>query len=362
MQRQVAGPPAERSYEEYILNGESFIQRADKRVLAVDGVKGVWAFHVLPYASHIWKTKDRMHCADHAVKDTINVLSRSVGGHTNRSEKLSVRIACEEHSIFPFLYANDKRDKAPWIVSYYVEQMHDKKLKHVIGASAIEIPNKIWKRGHGHSSQETIMYAVDGWATWCLHSNAIEDSQLYVDNKLKIFDVIRILNSSRIKYTDINSIKTLMIDVLVEHSALFPPTEQTYALHELIHVASQIPKVGPPKFNNLFMFERVNASLKRMIKNKCNSMPSIVKAYAVSKHTYIKRMFSYVLLCFSMFYFVFTCFYMFLHVFTCFCLFYMFSYVFVCFLMFSYVFIRFRMLLYVFICFRMFLYVLQCKP
>ena len=134
------------------------------------------------------------------------------------------------------------------------------------------------------------MYAVDGWATWCLHSNAIENSQLYVDNKLKLFDVIRILNSSRIKYTDINSIKTLMIDVLVEHSALFPPTEQTYALHELIHVASQIPKVGPPKFNNLFMFERVNASLKRMIKNKCNSMPSIVKAYAVSIHTYIIRM------------------------------------------------------------------------
>ena len=52
----------------------------------------------------------RMHCADHAVKDIINVLSRSVGGHTKRSEKLSVRIACEEHSIFPFLFANDKKN------------------------------------------------------------------------------------------------------------------------------------------------------------------------------------------------------------------------------------------------------------
>ena len=156
----------------------------------------------------------------------------------------------------------------------------------------------------------------------------ILDSQLYVDNKLKLFDVIRILNSSRIKYTDINSIKTLMIDVLVEHSALFPPTEQTYALHELIHVASQIPKVGPPKFNNLFMFERVNASLKRMIKNKCNSMPSIVKAYAVSIHTYI-HMFLYVFTCFRMLLYVFLCNRMFFYVFVCY---FMYLYVFVCFL------------------------------
>ena len=158
-----------------------------------------------------------------------------------------------------------------------------KKLKHVIGASSVEVPKqRILMKGHGTTSQETIMYAVDGRATWCLHSPEDHPSQVYIDCKLKLFDVLRILNSSRIKYTDLNSIKSLIVNVLVEHSALFPPNEQTYALHEIVHVATQIPKVGPPKFNNLFMFERVNASLKRMIKNKCNSMPSIVKAYAIS--------------------------------------------------------------------------------
>ncbi len=89
------------------------INQADQRILAVDGVKGIWAFHLLPYASHIWKNKDRMHCADHAVKDTHNVLSKTTGFHTNRSKKYSVRIACEQLRILPFLYAEDKSLRAP---------------------------------------------------------------------------------------------------------------------------------------------------------------------------------------------------------------------------------------------------------
>jgi hypothetical protein len=148
------------------------------------------------------------------------------------------------------------------------------------------VPKKIWKKAKGRTSQETIMYGSDGWATWCLYSPQLLSSEPYIENKLKLFDILRILNSSRIKGIDVSSIYTMTIDALVEHSALFPPTEQTYALHELIHIVHQIPKIGPPKFNNLFMYERVNSTLKRMIKNKCNSMPSIVKAYAVCYELY----------------------------------------------------------------------------
>jgi len=99
----------------------------------------------------------------------------------------------------------------------------------------------------------------------------------------------------------VSSIYTLTIDALVEHSALFPPTEQTYALHELVHIVKQIPKIGPPKFNNLFMYERVNSTLKRMIKNKCNSMPSIVKAYAVSYINVFVLYFQCICVVFSMY-------------------------------------------------------------
>jgi len=125
------------------------------------------------------------------------------------------------------------------------------------------------------------MYASDGWAFWCLYCPEQLTSDPYFENKLKLFDLLRILNSSRIKANNVRTIFGQTIDALVEHSGLFPPVEQTYALHELVHIVQQISHIGPSKFNNLFMYERVNSTLKRMIKNKCNSMASIVKAYAV---------------------------------------------------------------------------------
>jgi hypothetical protein len=209
-------------------------------------------------------------------------MSRSVNGHENRSEKKSTRASCKVEKIFPFLYAEEGKNHAPWTANKYIEYNHDHKLKHVIGAVSVEVPKNIWKKAKGRTSQETIMYGSDGWATWCLYCPELLSCTPYIENKLKLFDVLRILNSSRIKGLDVSSIYGLTIDALVEHSALFPPNEQTYALHELVHIVQQIPKIGPPKFNNLFMYERVNSTLKRMIKNKCNSMPSIVKAYAVS--------------------------------------------------------------------------------
>ncbi len=87
-----------------------------------------------------------------------------------------------------------------------------------------------------------------------------------IENKLKLFDLLRILNSSRIKKVDVASLFVKTIDALVEHSGLFPPVEHLYAMHELVHIIQQITYVGPSKFYNIFMYERVNSTLKRMIK------------------------------------------------------------------------------------------------
>ena len=84
----------------------------------------------------------------------------------------------------------------------------------------------------------------------------------------------------RFKKNQLRNLNKEIEDCLIEHAALFPPSECTYALHELIHVGAQILQVGPPRFNSLFMFERVNLSLKRMIKNKNSHAASIIKAYA----------------------------------------------------------------------------------
>ena len=72
---------------------------------------------------------------------------------------------------------------------------------------------------------------------------------------------------------------------------MFPPSESTYALHELIHVGAQTEITGPPRFNSLFMFERVNLYLKRMIKNKHSHAASIIKAYG--KQEFITQIIGY---------------------------------------------------------------------
>ena len=100
-------------YDNYIKAGLEFNAREDRRILAIDGVKGVWAFHELPYARYIWMTKDRMHTGDHVVKDTLNMLSKTVSGHENRTEKKTVRRECQTHRIFAFLYSEEGKLRAP---------------------------------------------------------------------------------------------------------------------------------------------------------------------------------------------------------------------------------------------------------
>ncbi len=104
----------------------------------------------------------------------------------------------------------------------------------------------------------------------------------YINCKLDLFAVLSVLNSGRIKYDTVAGLRDKLIQALVTHSALFPPCEQTYALHEMIHVCDQIPRIGPPRFSNCYLFERLNLTMKRFIRNKCHSMASIMKSYAVS--------------------------------------------------------------------------------
>jgi hypothetical protein len=99
----------------------------------------------------------------------------------------------------------------------------------------------------------------------------------YIENKLRLFDLLRILNSSRIKATNVSHIFEETINILVEHSGLFQPTEKTYALHKLDHVVQQITSVGPSKSNNLLMYERVNSALKRMIKTNVTPWLPLLK-------------------------------------------------------------------------------------
>jgi hypothetical protein len=128
------------------------------------------------------------------------------------------------------------------------------------------------------------MYAINGWASWGFYNTSIferrRDADIYINVKLRLFNCIASLFCGRIKKSLLPQMNQELRDTLIEHSLLLPPSESTYALHEIIHVCSQIEKTGPPRFNCLFMFERVNLFLKRMIKNKHHHMASIIKGYA----------------------------------------------------------------------------------
>ena len=240
-------PPINRSYANYVRDGVRFNNITDVKVKHVNGVKGIWAFDILPYASLITKTKDRMHTSQHVIEDSLRVLISTKGNHTNRTQKDSVRNACEAAKIFPSLYKRDENNKRlpiPWLLNKATIELHDMKLRCVIGTKKLEIPNKIMKRRKGRTTAESIMYGTIGWAAWCLHCENNDDIDPYVDNILKLYDVLRILSSNKINLTDVDGIKNLAINALVEHSALFPPCEQTYVLHELIHIVDQIPKIG----------------------------------------------------------------------------------------------------------------------
>jgi hypothetical protein len=97
--------------------------------------------------------------------------------------------------------------------------------------------------------------------------------------KLNLFPIITHLFSGTFQLDKIELLRIRVLDCLIEHSMLFRPCESTYALHEIIHVIEQIPTLGPPRYSTLFMFERVNLQLKRMIKNRNKPFASMIKLY-----------------------------------------------------------------------------------
>jgi len=139
--------------------------------------------------------------------------------------------------------------------------------------------------GKAKNSHDTVQYASNGWATFALYDyeETNKENQKYYDVKLKLFSIISELNSGTINIDNISNLRTRAIDILIEHSALFPPCESTYALHELVHLIEQIEHIGPPRYSSMFMYERVNLTLKRIVKNINHPLASMIKSYATAE-------------------------------------------------------------------------------
>ena len=153
------------------------------------------------------------------------------------------------------------------------------------GAYSKDIPTSIMKLGKAKNSHDTVQYAANGWATFALYdfSESNEEIQKYFDVKIELFSIISELLSGSININSLGNLRSRAIDILIKHSALFPPSESTYALHELIHVIEQTEFIGPPRYSSMFMFERANLYLKRMVKNRNHPFASLIKSYSAAE-------------------------------------------------------------------------------
>jgi len=254
--------PRKRSYDEYIASGKTAIETKSP----CNGVKGIWKFHILPYACDIAWTVDAMHAHNNVVCDMLSSIRPTNGGdkqlfkHKNRTTHDKVLNACQAEGIPTSTH--HVLSKADCIRA-------DSVMKKVLGQySSGEVPRGVMKKGSGRNSHDTILWATT-WAPWCLRHKLDDDNCVsYFENILDVFDIMGMLNSSSLKVDKFNEDFMLMLlDAVILRSGLMPPTECTMTLHELIHTCDQVLEQGVNRVSTLYKFERVNHFLKTLLQN-----------------------------------------------------------------------------------------------
>jgi hypothetical protein len=266
--------PEMRSYEEYVRDGTQAERQNDKE--GVNGVKGIWKLHDLPYASDIFWGKDAMHCFANIIKDSFAVLRPSKGDFENRTEKKSVRNECERLGIFRELHNTTTPARAKWTLNFEeIQRIHEQLLKFPVGL------RRPFLTGGGDYCHDKIifatLYAPD------LLSMTQSGSPLVTSNILEIFDLITHMTSYEFEISRHHDFMERIYDILSIHEGLLPPSEATYTLHEMVHIAQQIPFCGPPLMVSMFKYERQNKYLKKLLKNQRHPISSIMRNYQIAE-------------------------------------------------------------------------------
>ena len=259
--------PPIRSYCSYIESGTEAITLNKP----VNGVKGIWKFHKLPYASDIARTVDAMHAHNNVICDFLASMRPTNSGdkhlfqHKNRTTHEKVITACHEEGI-PTT-SDHVFSKADCIRA-------DAAMSKVIGQYKFDdIPKGVMRKGSGRNSHDTILWATT-WAPWCLR-HKLDDGNCgpYVKNILEIFDIMGMLNSSSLKIENFHVDFTYRLrEAIVTRSGLMPPSECTMTLHELMHTCDQVLEQGVSRVSTLFKFERVNHFLKTLLQNNASGI------------------------------------------------------------------------------------------
>ena len=258
--------PKKRKYQDYVQSGEI----AEVTGVAVDGVKGVWPLHILPYAYLIHWTYDLMHTLNNVVNDSNNSLRPTNSGnnskkghlykHTNRTYTSSVVNGCKKDGIHNHLWDGSL---PPWVLTKTQCKDIDQLCKQVLGwYSSEEVPQHVMRSGHALKSHDTIHWATV-FGRWCFTGLGP-----YTDNIIELYDIMSILNSNRLHGPTVKKkLFPRLIDVLITRSGLMPPSECCVTLHEMVHLCEQILEIGPGRQSTLYKFEKMNKILKSLGKN-----------------------------------------------------------------------------------------------
>ena len=117
-----------------------------------------------------------------------------------------------------------------------------------------------FKTGGGEYSHDKLLFATV-YAPMVIPVEAGIGCPLVTANILKVFSIMTILTCTQFCIHDHDQMMNYIYDVVADHEGLLPPSEATYTLHEMAHVARQILEVGPPLMVSMFKYERQNKYL-----------------------------------------------------------------------------------------------------
>ena len=305
---EVRPPPKKRTYTDYkesaaIAEVENRDKPPNSRSLyAHRGVKKLWCLDILPYAKHIHWTVDMMHCWNNVIHDMLNSLRPSQSGdktlyrHKNRTTTTSVIAACEMENIHHHLLEDTNPS---WIFTKAECVSADAQMLKIIGRSIYEErPLNVMRAGKAKNSHDTILWAMT-YARWCLRDKGCD---VYTDNMCKVFDILSMLNSGRIKGSDVTSLlKPNLIHECVKRAGILPPSECPLTLHESLHICDQVSEMGAPRMSSLYKFERMNHILKSLLQN--SAKVHFILFYVHVKTSYFMYMLKHPISCtfFTMF-------------------------------------------------------------
>lgn len=271
--------PQMKSYEDYWQIG--YRAEITGRVDKLNGIKGLWKLHQLPYMRDIFWAKDGMHAMANVVKDSINVLRPTERGFLNRTEKTTVRNACKKLRIFKELWIPEETKDAERLDEETKQGYLEEEQQNVQRARWTLTPEQIarihdqlkylptglrkpFKTGGGEYSHDQLLFAT----VYAPMVIPVEDGigcPLVTTNILNVFSIITALTCHEFCLNDHDQLMDYIYDVVSDHEGLLPPSEATYTLHEMVHVAKQIIEVGPPLMVSMFKYERQNKYLKNLL-------------------------------------------------------------------------------------------------